>query len=376
MIGRPVNTDSGRVPGPAPLASRNTGFGLLLAVGAVGVASAVSWMIEPYVSTVEIVMVFLLAVIVVAFRTDILPALAAVILAVGSFDVLFVLPKLTFSVQDTAFLITFGVMALVGITVATLNARVRTQSSQLAALEVDREKEQLRAALLSSVSHDLRTPLGTILAAATTLLDTGTRLSEERRIELLRAIEFQADHLGRLLRNLLEMTRLDRDPRIRAPEPYAVEEIVETAIRGLDRAARDRITAIRTPTTPAFANLDPVALEIVLSNLLENAIKYSPEAEPIEVTVDVREDAVVVEVRDHGPGVPTAERDRVFDKFTRGDHEGILGAGLGLAIARVIVEAHQGSVFCRDPDAGEGVVFGFSLPRVDLVAPAEEVAHE
>lgn len=376
MIGRPPRIGSGRAPSGAPLASRNTGFGLLLAVGAVSVASAVAWMIEPYVSTVEIVMVLLLAVIVVAFRTDILPALAAVILAVGSFDVLFVLPKLTFSVQDTAFLITFGVMALVGLTVATLSARVRAQSSQLAALEVDREKEQLRAALLSSVSHDLRTPLGTILAAATTLLDKGTRLSEDRRVELLRAIEFQADHLGRLLRNLLEMTRLDRDPRIRAPEPYGVEEIVETAIRGLDGAASDRITAIRTPTTPAFANLDPVALEIVLSNLLENAIKYSPETEPIEVMVEVREDAVVVEVRDHGPGVPPEQRDRVFDKFTRGDHEGILGAGLGLAIARAIVEAHQGTVFCREPDSGRGIVFGFSLPRVDLVAPAEEIPGE
>ena len=344
----------------------------MIAVMSVAIAAGIGTLLEPHFGTVDIVMVFLLAIIIVAFRASLIAALLAIGLAVASFNFLFVSPRFTFSVNDGRYLVTFGVMTLVGMAVATLNARVRMQAAQLAKLKLQQETEQLRAALLSSVSHDLRTPLGTILGAATTLLDEQTKLPKDRRVELLRAIETQADHLSRLLRNLLEMTRLDRDPKTRPLEPHAIEEIVETAIRGLSPKMQDRIAPIKAPTVPVFANIDSVAVEIVLLNLLENAGKYSPDGEPIEISFDTEGDVVTIEVLDRGSGVIEADRELIFDKFSRGNHPGVPGAGLGLAIARVIIEAHGGKLYHRPRDSGPGSAFGFTLPKAETATLVEE----
>ncbi len=353
---------------------KTTGKSLATAAAAITMAVTVCWLLESTIGTSDMVMIFLLAVIVVAFTSSLATALIAVALAVATFDFLFVLPKYTFSVTDGRYLITFAVMTLVGVAVATLSTRVRMQAKQLAELEVERETERLRAALLSSVSHDLRTPLSTILGAATALLDEQTKLPQGRRMELLRSIETHADHLSRLLRNLLEMTRLDRDPRARSLEPYAVEESVETAIRGLAVETQHRIN-VSVADAPAFAFMDPVAVEIVLSNLLENAAKYSPAQSPIEVRIAAEHHSVLVEVRDHGIGVSPNDRERIFEKFARGVHPSIPGVGLGLAIARVIVEAHGGHLDYVEADNGSGSVFAFTLPGANT-STAEEMMRD
>jgi two-component system sensor histidine kinase KdpD len=217
--------------------------------------------------------------------------------------------------------------------------------------------------LLASVSHDLRTPLGTIIGAVTTLEDRGHALDQQARDSLLAGIHEQAEHLSRLLRNLLEMTRLEGAAVRLAPELAAIEEPIGTVMAALRDRIRDRQIRVHVPSEALFAVFDPVAVELALSNLVENALRHG--ADPIEIDVSVEsDDEIAVRVRDRGPGLAPGEQAHVFTKFYRGAGARAGGAGLGLAIVRILIEASGGRVWARTRKDGAGAEFGFTLPRV------------
>ena len=234
------------------------------------------------------------------------------------------------------------------------------------------DREQLRNALLSSVSHDLRTPLGAITGAASSLLDPVSGLDDEARHDLLLTLHEEAQRLHRLVSNLLDITRLESGTLQVRKEWVPLEEVVGSALARLEPQLRGREVRLDLPDT--LVPVDPVLLEQVLVNLLENAAKYSPEGLPVEVSAREEADRIVVTVSDQGPGIVAGEEERIFEKLVRGSTPvSRPGAGLGLAICRGIVHAHGGHISAGSRPQG-GARFTFVLPTEGTPAPipAEE----
>lgn len=223
------------------------------------------------------------------------------------------------------------------------------------------QTEQMRSSLLSAVSHDLRTPLAAITGAASTLRAQGDRLDAGTRRELLDSISEEAERLGRLVGNLLDMTRFEAGGVQLQLDFCPLEEIVGSALQRLEPLLEGRTVTTDIPEDLPLVSADDVLLGQVLWNLLENAVKYTPEGSPIEVAAWAESGEVVLDVRDRGPGIAPGEEERIFEKFYRGGTRVTRGAGLGLPICRAIVEAHRGRIeaFARE---GGGAVFRIRLP--------------
>ena len=229
------------------------------------------------------------------------------------------------------------------------------------AAQVRIETERLRNSLLSSVSHDLRTPLAAITGAVSTILEDGARVDDRTRQELLESVRDEAERLNRLVQNLLEMTRLESGALPLHREWHPLEEIVGAALSRLGKRLAGRRVSTRVPGDLPLVAIDDVLIEQVLGNLLDNALKYTPAGTPIDIIATAGDRNVTVEVADHGPGLPLGKEERVFEKFYRVDPVGARGAGLGLAIARGIVQAHGGRLWAQNLP-GSGVAFLFTLP--------------
>jgi two-component system sensor histidine kinase KdpD len=228
--------------------------------------------------------------------------------------------------------------------------------------QVRAETERLRNSLLSSVSHDLRTPLASITGAASTLLESEGRLDAGTRRDLLEALHEEADRLNRLVQNLLEMTRLASGALQLRTEWHSIEEVVGAALGRFGKALAHRTVTVRVPADLPLVPMDDVLIEQVLINLVDNALKYTPPESPIEVSAEDTGAAVLIELADRGPGLPPGEERRIFEKFHRAEvTPPVRGAGLGLAICRGIVQAHGGRIWAENRPGG-GVAVRFTLP--------------
>ncbi len=241
--------------------------------------------------------------------------------------------------------------------------------------QLQMETEQMRSSLLSSVSHDLRTPLAVMTGAASTLLEDA--LDAPTRRELTESILQEAQRLNRLVRNLLDMTRLEAGAVRVNKEWQPLEEVVGSALNRVDDALSGRTVVTDLAADLPLVPLDAVLIEQVLVNLLENAVKYTPPESPLEIRARNSAGGVEVVVGDRGPGIPPGEERRIFDKFYRvGAGQGG-GVGLGLAICRAIVMAHGGRLTVDNREGG-GAEFRFVLPidggppRLDTPEPLAE----
>lgn len=215
------------------------------------------------------------------------------------------------------------------------------------------ETERLRNELLSAVSHDLRTPLASITGSATAMLaDPG--LSADARRDLLETIREEGEHLGRLLTDLLDLTRIESETISARLERVPVEEVVDAALARTEARLGGRRIRVDLPDDVVTAPMDPTLIEQVLVNLLENAAKHTPADAEVAVVVRAEADQVTIEVADGGPGIPDGEQERIFEKFYRtADGQRVAGTGLGLAIVRAVVKAHGGRVFAANrPEGG------------------------
>ena len=229
------------------------------------------------------------------------------------------------------------------------------------ATELGMLSERLRSSILSALSHDLRTPLTAMVGLADSLTLIKPALPAPA-LETALALHEQAARLAGLVGNLLDMARLNAGEVKLRREWQPLEEVVGASIKLLGSALAGHPLQVRLPANLPLLEFDAVLVERVLCNLLENAAKYSPAGEPIELSAQVAGDAVEVAVSDHGPGFPTGKRDELFEMFVRGEKEsGKPGTGLGLAICRAIVEAHGGSIRAADA-AGGGACVCFTLP--------------
>ena len=224
------------------------------------------------------------------------------------------------------------------------------------------ETERLQRALLNSISHNLRTPLATVTGALKSLIDDSDVLDEPTRRELLVNAQEQAACLNRLVGNLLDMTRLEAGAVRVKREPCDIQDVVGAAIEQLGEAARRREIRLDLPAEQLLVPLDFVLITQVLVNLLDNALKYSPSKEPVEIEVRCAEDSLEVAVSDRGTGIVKADLERVFERFQRGSRNGQTGGtGLGLSISKGFVEAHGGHIWAV-PRAGGGTRVMFAVP--------------
>ncbi len=238
--------------------------------------------------------------------------------------------------------------------------------------EALRESDQLKTALLGSVTHDLRTPLAGIKAAATTLLETGQQRSLATRRELLATINASADRLNRLVSNLLDLSRLEAGVAQPHREWYVLDDVIAAALDELERAgyADDHRIVSELPPDLPLTLMDHEQIERVLLNLLENAIKYSPPQSEIRVEAWATPTELVTRVSDQGMGVPSGELTAIFDRFYRAQRPPRApnttdrmpgGVGLGLAICANIIRAHGGRIWAES-QPGAGASFTFTLP--------------
>ena len=230
------------------------------------------------------------------------------------------------------------------------------------------ETEQLRNSLLSSVSHDLRTPLAVVQGATSSLLDEHGPKDPKVRRELLQTAHEESLRLNRLVRNLLDMTRLEAGALRVQKEPQPVEEVVGAALGRMEDRFHGREVHANIPLDMPLVPFDSALIEQVLINLLENATKYTPAGSPIDVSARAKGDEAEIEVADRGPGVDVHDRERVFEKFYRAREGEGGGVGLGLTICRGIVSAHGGRIWVDDRPGG-GAVFRFTLP-LEKTAPS------
>jgi two-component system, OmpR family, sensor histidine kinase KdpD len=219
------------------------------------------------------------------------------------------------------------------------------------------EVDVWRRALMGAVSHDLRTPLASVKTAVSTLR-TEVELGEGDRAELLALIEEQSDRLARLVANLLDMTRIEAGTLELRRESAAVGDLVAEAVLALGTSPGLSSLQTDIPGDLPLVDVDPLVMVQVLANLIDNALVHSPPGTAVEVIAAAERDGVRVSVRDHGPGVPEAERERVFQMFNR--RSGAGRAGLGLTIAKTFTEAHGQRIALESP-AGGGALFAVTM---------------
>ena len=232
--------------------------------------------------------------------------------------------------------------------------RLRTQAAQAEALA---EGNRMRTALLAAVSHDLRTPLASIKASVSSLRQTDVEWSAADQADLLATIEQNADRLDALIGNLLDMSRLHTGSLQPFLRPTAIDEVAPAALLGLDDCLR---LEMAVPDGFPLVLADPGLLERILATLFSNALRHSPATRPPELHAQLLEDTVLLEVVDHGQGVPDEQKERIFEPFTRvGDR--YPGVGLGLAVAKGFAEAMGGRIMATDTPGG-GLTVRITLP--------------
>jgi two-component system sensor histidine kinase KdpD len=237
-------------------------------------------------------------------------------------------------------------------------------AAELEAANLESERVKMRAGLLSSVSHDLRTPLSSIIGAASSLIAYEKSLKPVDRDALLHSVLSEAERLDRYVQNLLDMTRVEHGSLDLKWDWEDLRDLVSAAARRLKMSNRNIQLQTRISPDAQLIRVHGDLIEQVLVNLLDNAIRYTPDGGIVRVAAKREGDAVVIEIVDEGPGIPESDRQKVFDAFYRvneGDRKS--GTGLGLSICRGIVRAHHGDVTAEPPSQGTGAVLRIRIPQ-------------
>jgi two-component system sensor histidine kinase KdpD len=224
------------------------------------------------------------------------------------------------------------------------------------------ETESLRNTLLASISHDLRTPLAAIAGASSTLAERGRELDDDIRTQLARSIEAKAVEMSEIVSNVLDLMRFESGQITLRRDLHALDDLIGSALGRVEERLRSHPVRIDLPNDLPVLHVDGTLIVQALANIFDNAAKYTPAEAVVHIRARLEAERVLVEIDDEGPGFPAVDRERLFDKFSRGQDEGaVAGAGLGLAICRAIVHAHGGTIRATDRPGG-GARVEFDLP--------------
>ncbi|HEY3670173.1 MAG TPA: ATP-binding protein [Acidimicrobiia bacterium] len=313
--------------------------------------------------TVAISGYFVVVVVTALFGTP--AAITGMVASYLAFNFWFIPPRGSLplnSVDDVASLIAFVFAAAAcSVVVTRLNSmRRKAEAHERAAYDAELAAaiNENRAAFLSSMTHNLRTPLASIRAAADTLRSPSARMDDPTRARLVATVHDEADRLERLVGKVLELSRVHAGVLEPEPEATDVAELTREAVRRLRHVAPHHSIDLAVEGDLLVVDTDPAMLELVLVNLLENALRYGPTGTDIGVFARAVGTGCEIRVVDHGPGIAPADRERVFEEFVRLDGP---GSGLGLAIARAVTECQQGSL-TYETTPGGGATFVVALP--------------
>jgi two-component system sensor histidine kinase KdpD len=246
--------------------------------------------------------------------------------------------------------------------------RARTQEATSKA-EAARQSDELKSTLLDALAHEFKTPLTSIKAASTAMLSNNV-LKPEQQHELISVVDEEADRLSVLVTEAIQMARIEAGRVHLEREDYPVRDLIESALDKLRPMVRERSIDLKLPSDLPPVWVDRELIEIALRQLIDNALKYSPQDSPVSVAAELSDGRVIVSVVDRGPGIPEEEQSRIFEKFYRAEasrHQ-IPGAGLGLVIAREIIQVHAGEIWVES-QPGQGSIFRFSLPASSETRP-------
>lgn len=335
-------------------------------------------------------LVLLLVVLFAARQYGSASAITAGLAGTMALNYFFLPPVRTLSVADPLNLVALGVFLAVALTVGELSSRVRRRASEAEAsrqeaerlyrelqvaferdanAEALRRSERLKSTLVDSVTHELRTPLTSIKASTTALLRDGGEIGTDARQELLEIVDQETDRLNGLVEDLVGAARLESHALTLDRSWVAPEDVIADAVARATPRLRGHKIEVDVPSTIPSLFADARAVSEVVFQLLENAAKYSPANGVIRVSADVvADDAVEIRVDDEGPGVPIAERERIFERFYRAPvtAASTSGLGMGLAIARGLMEVHGGTLVVGDHPGGRGARFTVRIPIGDL----------
>lgn len=372
-------------------------LGYVVAVIVIAAATAVLKVFSGHINPTTVALAFLLIVVFLATAWGPKPAIVGSLLGVACLNFFFLPPLHTFVIADPENWIALFAFLITAITVGQLSAhaRRRAEEANAARREIEqlygelqdtfeqasqakalKQSERLKSALLDAVTHDLRTPLTSIKASVTTLLDDrhhsgdDARLSEEGRQEMLEVIDEESDRLDRFIEDLMALARIEAGEMQLRRGWGSLEEIVKAAIRRASPLTRDHHIELRFDDDLPSIRVDERAVAEVIYVLLENAAKYSPPGVILLAAQPATQDMVRLTIEDQGLGIPVELHERVFDKFFRATREGNLtghkpGTGMGLAIAKGIVEAHGGRIWIENANESTGTRVVVLLPTGD-----------
>lgn len=307
-------------------------------------------------------MIYVMAVLLISRLTNgFLFGLAASILGVVSVNFLFTYPYQEFNFTIAGYPLTFLTMLVVSIITCTLTSQIKQQEK----LRLENEREKMRSNLLRSVSHDIRTPLTSIVGATSTILENPASLSAQEKQKLLEDVRDEAQWLIRVVENLLSITRINGEQAKISTEPEAAEEVLGEAVRKFRKRFPTISVDVGAPDSLLMVDMDPILIEQVLANLLENAVLHGGNTSRIQVSVCQEGNWARFDVQDNGRGIPQNKLNALFDgtlyygEETSGDKK--RNMGLGLTVCTSIVHAHGGTMEAANRPEG-GAILTFRLP--------------
>ena len=316
----------------------------------------------------NIIAVYILGVLIISITSSWMYSFLASVISVLAFNFLFTIPRFTLRAYDPSYPVTFGIMFLVALITGSLASRMKEYARESAQAAMQIEKEQLRADLLRSISHDLRTPLTSISGNASNLLSNENEFSQETRMQIYGDIYDDSMWLIKLVENLLSVTRIEDGRMDLRMSAELMDEVIAEAMRHTDRNRDGRKIEVSSDEEFILGKMDARLIVQVVINLVDNAVKYTPEGAQIRIHTGKKDGMVVVSVSDTGPGIPDEQKSKVFDMFYTGTNraaDGRRSLGLGLGLCRSIIRAHGGEIWVSD-NKPQGAVFTFTLPAEEV----------
>ncbi len=339
--------------------------GYLKSIVLVASTTLIGELIKRFLEPTNLVMLYLLIVVITALRWGRGPAIVTSILGVLAFDFFLVPPYLTFAINDLEYLFTFVGLLIVGLIISELMIKTKKHDEKAQQLELLQVTEKLQTALLNSVSHDLKTPLASIIGSISMLLQDAPSLDEETIKELLEDAYEESNRLNRIVSNLLDMTRLEAGAIKVSSKPCELRDVIGVSLQELKDKLGHRSIEIKISQDFPEISMDFSLIVKVFVNLIDNAVKYSPDETPIRIRAKIQERRGRIEIEDEGLGIRTEDLNRVFDKFFRvAKPDQVSGLGLGLSICRGIIEAHHGQIWAESSGAKKGATFVILLPII------------
>ena len=334
----------------------------ITAVSGVAVLTVACWLITPLTGYGSISLIFLLGVLLAGMVLNRGPVLLVAALSALSWNFLFIPPLFTLHIAKLQDALTFATYFIIAITVGSLTAQLKAREHLAAQVQLAQESERLRKTLLDCVSHELKTPLAAIGAASQELSRLAGNIQDSQMLkELAGEIRDGSRRLNRVVDNLLDMNRLESGVIRPKREWCDVRELLQSAV-DIERESIDgRDIRLDVPQEIPLALLDHTLIEQAVAKLLANAGSHTPARLPIEIDAEYTNDHLLISVSDRGPGIPIEGTERLFEKFYHGDDRKTGGLGLGLSIARGLIDAHSGQLTAENRDGG-GARFTIKLP--------------